>query len=194
MTKTDRVDSIISAAVRCFAKNGIAAVSLDDIANEAGISRRTLYNHFESREQILDATYARNAIDFIGKLSHDLNSDQPFTDFATDAVMYIIEKSPEQPLFDINMRGDMAWEARSRYLKSTETDEAWINAFRPAYIQALRSGSINPELELEDIIQWIGRLGLSFIQHPYIGERPMAATRKQVELFFTNALRFGIER
>ena len=45
--------AIIMTALRLFLKKGIRAVRMDDIANEMGISKRTLYELFENKEELL---------------------------------------------------------------------------------------------------------------------------------------------
>lgn len=45
--------TILEHAARMFLKNGIRVITMDDIANELGISKRTLYDIFESKELII---------------------------------------------------------------------------------------------------------------------------------------------
>ena len=52
---SDTHQSILSAALRVFARAGITAATLDDIATEAGISRSALSWHFHSKEDLLFA-------------------------------------------------------------------------------------------------------------------------------------------
>jgi AcrR family transcriptional regulator len=54
-------EQIIASAKRLFSQNGIKKVSMNDIAEEAGVSKRTLYESFENKEallvEILEADY-----------------------------------------------------------------------------------------------------------------------------------------
>jgi len=43
---------MLNAAQRLFAQSGYAAVSMDDIAKTAGVSKATLYSHFDSKEKL----------------------------------------------------------------------------------------------------------------------------------------------
>lgn len=45
--------------MRVFYKHGFHASSLDDILNEGGISRMTLYNHFKSKDELILAAMRR---------------------------------------------------------------------------------------------------------------------------------------
>ena len=46
-------DQIIDAARRCFYEHGITATGVDAIAAAAGVSKRTLYNHFASKDDLV---------------------------------------------------------------------------------------------------------------------------------------------
>ncbi len=44
--------AIVTAAARLFLERGFGAVSMDELAQAAGVARRTLYNQFASKEEI----------------------------------------------------------------------------------------------------------------------------------------------
>ena len=45
-------EALVDAAQRLFLERGFGAVSMDDLAEAAGVARRTLYNQFSSKEEI----------------------------------------------------------------------------------------------------------------------------------------------
>ena len=45
-------EAIVEAAANLFLERGFGAVSMDDLAEAAGVARRTLYNQFASKEEI----------------------------------------------------------------------------------------------------------------------------------------------
>jgi AcrR family transcriptional regulator len=45
-------EAIVDAAERMFLERGFGAVSMDELAEAAGVARRTLYNQFASKEEI----------------------------------------------------------------------------------------------------------------------------------------------
>ena len=49
-------ERILEVAKQAFTRSGVSA-SLDDIANEAGVGPGTLYRHFPTREELLQAVY-----------------------------------------------------------------------------------------------------------------------------------------
>ncbi|SRR5258708_26416813 len=52
-------ERILKTADRLFYLRGIRAVGVDTIAAEIGISKRTLYNHFPSKDELIAAYLAR---------------------------------------------------------------------------------------------------------------------------------------
>src|SRR6266851_102941 len=52
-------ERILETADRLFYLQGIRAVGVDTIAAEIGISKRTLYNHFPSKDALIAAYLAR---------------------------------------------------------------------------------------------------------------------------------------
>jgi AcrR family transcriptional regulator len=51
-------DRIAAAANRLFYREGIRAVSVDAVAEEAGITKRSLYYHFKSKDELIEAYLA----------------------------------------------------------------------------------------------------------------------------------------
>jgi TetR/AcrR family transcriptional regulator of autoinduction and epiphytic fitness len=52
-------EAIVEAAERLFLERGFASVSMDELAEAAGVARRTLYNQFRSKEEIFRAMLHR---------------------------------------------------------------------------------------------------------------------------------------
>ncbi len=49
----DIKEKIVFVAGALFMHNGIKNISLDEVASKLGISKRTIYQHFEDKEDIL---------------------------------------------------------------------------------------------------------------------------------------------
>lgn len=61
-------DDILQAAERLFYTNGFHATSTDQLCREAGVSTRTLYHHFASREALTLSVMAARRARFFGDL------------------------------------------------------------------------------------------------------------------------------
>jgi AcrR family transcriptional regulator len=87
--RVERREQIVVAATRAFARNGFAATSLDDISNEAGISRVILYRHFDSKADLYRAVLDRVCTRLLVACG-----DHGFTD---DAIARLVTVAAEDP-------------------------------------------------------------------------------------------------
>lgn len=49
-------DRILGKAAELFINNGVKSVTMDEIARELGMSKKTIYAHFETKTQLIEAT------------------------------------------------------------------------------------------------------------------------------------------
>ncbi len=57
-------DAILDAALVVLERDGLRASRMADVAAEAGVSRQSVYYHFQSREEVLAALIDRGLADF----------------------------------------------------------------------------------------------------------------------------------
>ena len=50
---TSKREQLIQTAVTLFAKNGFHNTGIDLIAEQAGVTKRTMYRHFRSKEELI---------------------------------------------------------------------------------------------------------------------------------------------
>ena len=60
--KPDMKERILATADRLFYLRGIRAIGVDTVAAEIGISKRTLYNHFPSKDALITAYLERRFV------------------------------------------------------------------------------------------------------------------------------------
>jgi AcrR family transcriptional regulator len=62
--KEEMQERILETADRLFYRQGIRAIGVDTVADEVGISKRTLYNHYPSKDALIAAYLARRLVGF----------------------------------------------------------------------------------------------------------------------------------
>ncbi len=84
---------ILEGAIRVFTEKGFEASSMDKIAEVADVSKRTVYNHFQSKESLFQAIvedFLRERDDFKPiEYSKDLSLEEQLRKFA-EAELYLI--------------------------------------------------------------------------------------------------------
>ena len=84
----ERRNEILDVAERLFCTRGYDNTSTNDILAEIGIARGTLYYHFKSKEDILDAMIDRILDDITAKASHiALDESRPVLERLTKTVL-----------------------------------------------------------------------------------------------------------
>ena len=58
-TERARTDALIAAATRVFLRDGFGAASIDKVAQEAGVSTRTIYERFKNKADLLISVISR---------------------------------------------------------------------------------------------------------------------------------------
>jgi AcrR family transcriptional regulator len=61
LDRGDRRDALLDAAAAIVASDGADAVSMEAVAENAGVSRPLVYKHFANRVELLEALYARES-------------------------------------------------------------------------------------------------------------------------------------
>lgn len=147
---------IIDAAVRCFEQYGPQRTSMDDIAEAAGISRKTLYRVFDDRPKLIQAVLQWRWVDTAKKTQNRIAKAHGFEEAllegsvtAVSAVKNdklakdIIEKATDNTLEQFLIRGNQ------RTHKAMQ--DIWLNAIE----EGRREGVIRQNLSDDRIIEII---------------------------------------
>jgi len=78
-------DKIIYIATELFITYGFKSVTMDDIANKLGISKKTIYQHFENKTKLVEAT----TLSLFEIISHGIDC------------ISALEKNPIEEIYDI---------------------------------------------------------------------------------------------
>lgn len=73
-----RMQSIQDAAMRVIARKGMSAATMQEIAEEAGVAKGTIYLYFRDREELVEKTFERAITNLRERLDAVLDGDAPF--------------------------------------------------------------------------------------------------------------------
>jgi len=85
--KTTR-DHIVDAAIDLFSKRGFTAVTMNEIADEVGIKKASIYFHFKGKEEIMEAIFGifNDAIVLMG-IRDEVSADHLLNTVGLEALM-----------------------------------------------------------------------------------------------------------
>lgn len=69
-----RRQDLVNTALRLFYEHGIHAIGINQVLQEAGVAKQTLYNHFESKDSLVEAVVEQRDNLFFNWLEGRMNS------------------------------------------------------------------------------------------------------------------------
>ena len=60
-----RRDHLVDTAMKLFGKHGFRATGIDRVLAESGVAKKTLYNHFRSKDELIIAALQKRDADFM---------------------------------------------------------------------------------------------------------------------------------
>lgn len=92
---TNTKEKILNSAVNLFSKNNYHAVSMNQIAEDADLSKGTLYWHFDSKEELFSKILIRGIDYFKKRFREILNSEQKTEDKIYSLVEIVVNTFSE---------------------------------------------------------------------------------------------------
>lgn len=150
---------IVEAAAKCFEQYGPQRTSMDDIAEAAGISRKTLYRVFDDRPKLIQAVLLSRWAIIAKKLKNRIakakNFEEALLEGSVTAISAarndklaneVIHKATDHTLEQFLLRGN------DRIYKANQ--EIWLSAIK----EAREQGVVKPNLSDDRIIDIIASL------------------------------------
>src|SRR5882757_9168496 len=122
-------ERIIEKGLKLFVKNGFEATTLDAIAEAAGISRRTFFYYFKSKEDVLLAAHDNGFRDALRSAMRDESADQAPLDAVQKCLIKLASRreTKESIVFDRLMQSTEALRARKEAV-FVETEQILLEA------------------------------------------------------------------
>lgn len=100
MSTADTRARILDAALAAMAAHGLARLSLEDVAREAGMSRQTVYRYFGTRNALITAAVIREEEGFLRRIAGAVESHADIRPAMEAAIRAALQAAREHPLLD----------------------------------------------------------------------------------------------
>ena len=115
---------ILETSLQLFLERGFSKVTVDELAYSLGISKRTLYEHFRSKHQLIRQALLHKVEMISAALEEIIERDIPFPQKVSQVLTFMLHTLPRpSPVFleDISRKAPEIWEevsqARTRALQ-----------------------------------------------------------------------------
>jgi AcrR family transcriptional regulator len=147
-------DQLIAAAREAFTERDRSA-SLEDIARRAGVGIGTLYRHFPTRGDLIEAVYVEE-VEALCRSADDVRDAEPWdalVGWLRRFVAYVATKQAlAEELFAANRDAEV--------FKSCRV--AFYGAGEPLLKRAQDAGAVRPDVSIDEVVQMVG--GIAKIQ------------------------------
>jgi len=142
---------IIKVARRHFFAHGFRGVTMDDLAKEMGISKKTFYAHFENKQALVEAALLDKLQEVAADLDHLTDREQNFSDMIHDLLVRVQFHTGEiQPSFVRDINRDMP---ELFQLVQERRKEMIQRQFGKVFATGRKLGGIRKDIDPELIIE-----------------------------------------
>jgi AcrR family transcriptional regulator len=147
---------------------GLRRVSMTDVADQAGVSRGSVYFHFGDRATLVDAVLTRVATRFVATSMAAVSSRATLAGQVGEAAVFIRQHLGDELL---TLRLPAEGDSLLATLLSVQIDRLlseWIEFWLPFLAEAAERGEIRSGLDHRRASEWIVRTMLSFAVMPSV--------------------------
>ena len=155
-TEGSERDKIVDAAIRCFERFGPQRTSMNDVADEAGISRRTLYRQFDDRPALVAEILERRLSELHASVLAHLATYDDIEDALVEGSLFSVEAGESDALVSEIVRHEHAGTPERFLLRVNEAITARVLESWSAVLERGRAeGRVRSELDDSRVVELI---------------------------------------
>ncbi|EKF24941.1 bacterial regulatory s, tetR family protein [Mycolicibacterium hassiacum DSM 44199] len=156
---------LLDAAERCYAELGVRRTRMSDIADRAGVHRRTVYSYFPSKDAVLEACFMRAEAQAMAAGARCFDTDEPFLTQLANAVLISVRICRESPSMRLLLADD-----GNRPMHIAARSEAWrarlTKGFGHLLAEAVAAGEVRDDVPVDTLAHWVARIAFSLLAEP----------------------------
>jgi AcrR family transcriptional regulator len=157
--KEESLRLYVAAARRCFWRDGVSETRMEDIAQEAGLSRQYLYRLVSGREELIEMAMidrAREFTDDLAARAERLGSDGDLEESFIDQIVFAVSLGRDDPEF-VRLAGALPRDRTNHALTSSDSPfhGYTARAFEPLFARALSEGRLRTDVSVDATVDWL---------------------------------------
>ena len=178
---------ILDAAGRCIVRRGNTQFRMGEVADEAEVSRSTVYRYFPGRDEVLLGLMLMRVDNALGELVRSLPAPDDPVRSVPQLVLARVESVDGNPLNEALFAAESTAVATAVEMGSQPIVELLLRHYEPLLNRWKLAGRLYQDLDARSVVQWLHTTTL-FLLAPSWRYRPAADKREFVEQFVVRAL------
>ncbi len=152
--------TLIAAGIRVMQLKGYSATRIEDIAQEASVTRGAFYHHFRDKLEIYDEILLRAQSLMVGVIREARNAKLPTVErirrLLHNLFGLLVENKEYQAILTVLLQ--LSEQTAEVDVKFRERNQVYIDSvgsFRPLIEEAIKRGELRAELKPQDVIDGI---------------------------------------
>jgi AcrR family transcriptional regulator len=166
--RSPNAERILTAAEECFARYGFQKTSMEDIAREAGMSRRSVYRHFPDKAALFNEVAGARALIFLEEIMRRTAELEGLSAQIEEVARLTNRFVREDPISAALRLADPDSLARMVSTEARELLSMAMNAIVPLIETAREQGEVRADLDILRAAEWITRMVFSLIATPSV--------------------------
>jgi len=147
-------EQIITAADSCFRRFGLQRTTMDDIAEEAGVSRKTVYNYFDNRETLIGEVVSREASRVAADARDALKPSEDPGELIVNAELALLDAARTSPYVSTLLAPDAVGLTGGVVDRSHLVREVQGAYWRPILEPLRQRGWLRTD-DLDELVEWL---------------------------------------
>jgi AcrR family transcriptional regulator len=179
-------ERLMEAAEACFDKYGVAKTTMDDIAKMAGVSRPTVYRHFDDRDSLVLAVVMRRSRLLIDRAQKFMQKQARFEDQLVEGLLFLVDKGRKDPFVSLLVSPESMNLANQILGAGSAAVDLSYELWEPILTEARERGELRADLDFRAIATWLTYLILLLVGRVDI-EPDVSAQREMLRTFVAPA-------
>lgn len=178
---------LLDAASRCIVRRGNSQIRMAEVADEAGVSRSTLYRYFPGRDDVLLGLMLARIDTALGELVRSLRHPDDPVRSLPEMVLARVESVEGDPLNEALFATESTAVPSALELGSLPIVDVLLRHYGPLLQRWKEAGRLYDDLDPSSVVQWLHTSTL-FLLGPSWRHRSPTEKRRFVEQFVVRAL------
>ena len=152
----DNVEAkILNASVDCFERFGIRRATMEDIAQTAGVSRKTVYRHFANKSELIAALVERETIQVVELALARLTLTHQPDMLVAAAEFALLEEALSSPRYHLFVQPDQAIPTLDLLRRHQTRARILGRYWTPVLDELARREALRTDVPRSELFEWI---------------------------------------